>query len=1236
MKVKEIDRTANIAWSPQEQYPVYMVTGTAAQQLDATFSTSAALELYSLNLGDSSLDMPLVASHPSDCRFYKCAWGCYGTADLPSGIIVGGTDNGGLLGYDADKFIQGEEDCLLFKKDKHSGAVKALDFNPFQSNLLASGGAESEIFIWDLNNCETPMTPGATSQPPEDVACISWNRQVQHILASTFASRCVVWDLRKNEPIIKVSDSMSRIKCKLVCWNPEVATQMCLSSEDDHTPFIQLWDLRYATSPVKVLENHQRGILSMAWCPQDADMLLSCGKDNRILCWNPNSAVQGGEVVYELPTSHQWSFDVQWCPRNPNVISSSSFDGHVTCYSLMGGGHPIHQADRVSDSFASSADPFSQMAHTQPQEQNVIPLQKPPKWLKRPVGANFGFGGKLVSYENIKSQGPQHPASCQVTVSQVVTETDLMTGSQQLEQALTNGQHVEFCAMKAANASDSMQESIWNFLMVNFEKEPREKYIQMLGYDKTELAKKVSQHTKSDGLSDSMNAGVDADELAQKMNLLGTGDRGTPQKALASSGQASPNVGSKTPGSQDELNFSDMGSSAFDEIGNNAQNNAQTVPTTDKPLNLAADDNAEGLLCQALLTGNFEAAVDMCLSENRMAEAILLAIAGGPELLSRTQKRYFQKNNSNLTRLVSAVVTHDWGQIVSTCELDNWKEALAVVLTYSPAEEFASLCDTLAARLETEGNGDLASYAGLCYICSGNVEKMVENCLSTSTNNNTPLALQDLVEKVMLLRKAVEHSRGQAPEISSGLLSQKLSNYASILAAQGRLDTALRYLGDSQEHQLSVLRERLYQALGQVPQGVAAPWQQVNVEAPQPQVAHTGAPAAHQQPAQSRSYQATANSNFNTATTASSTSQNPYGNYYQSMNGGPTYPASNPIPAQPVSAYSAPVMATGPAPSKGPLAHKYPSYAQPATTASYGTTDQNYGMNTGGYGGAPAATTPYNPLDYNSSQQPQQNYYSGQYMNPSSQAPVSQSSLYPNTSTGAPYTSQPMSNASSQPRGTSYQDHKPNTAWNDPPMVHTKNKPSSPPADTSPITNPLFGGAVPTQTQLTNDQGAPGAPSGFGNYYNPQEYQPEPQRYSGAPTSTVTNHVTEPKPPAPEPVPVVKPPVPAEHQIVQEIFDNLVHGCRARASNAQMKRKLEDVTKKLEVLYDRLRESALSPQVTQGLHQIVQCVQQGDYNTGLGIYTQLVSQGNFSEISTFMPGLKMLIQSAAHLQVFVQ
>lgn len=61
--------------------------------------------------------------------------------------------------------------------------------------------------------------------------------------------------------------------------------------------------------------------------------------------------------------------------------------------------------------------------------------------------------------------------------------------------------------------------------------------------------------------------------------------------------------------------------------------------------------DADGLLSQALLTGNFEAAVEICMIENKMAEAIILAIAGGPDLLSRTQKRFFQKSKCSIGRV---------------------------------------------------------------------------------------------------------------------------------------------------------------------------------------------------------------------------------------------------------------------------------------------------------------------------------------------------------------------------------------------------------------------------------------------------------------------------------------------------------------------------------------------------------------------------------------------------------
>ena len=48
------------------------------------------------------------------------------------------------------------------------------------------------------------------------------------------------------------------MKCKVLAWHPEVATQLVLASEEDHTPAIQLWDLRFATSPLKTLQRHQK------------------------------------------------------------------------------------------------------------------------------------------------------------------------------------------------------------------------------------------------------------------------------------------------------------------------------------------------------------------------------------------------------------------------------------------------------------------------------------------------------------------------------------------------------------------------------------------------------------------------------------------------------------------------------------------------------------------------------------------------------------------------------------------------------------------------------------------------------------------------------------------------------------------------------------------------------------------------------------------------------------------
>ena len=80
MKVKEIDRIASVAWSPKELEKVYLAAGTAAGQLDSSFSTNAVLELYEWSVNEPGLDIPVKVSYTSEHR--------YGSVDLTITVFL--------------------------------------------------------------------------------------------------------------------------------------------------------------------------------------------------------------------------------------------------------------------------------------------------------------------------------------------------------------------------------------------------------------------------------------------------------------------------------------------------------------------------------------------------------------------------------------------------------------------------------------------------------------------------------------------------------------------------------------------------------------------------------------------------------------------------------------------------------------------------------------------------------------------------------------------------------------------------------------------------------------------------------------------------------------------------------------------------------------------------------------------------------------------------------------------
>uniref|UniRef100_A0A1A7Y5M7 Protein transport protein Sec31A n=2 Tax=Iconisemion striatum TaxID=60296 RepID=A0A1A7Y5M7_9TELE len=1319
MKLKEISRTAIQSWSPAQHHPIYLATGTSAQQLDASFSTNASLEFFELDLSEPSLDMKSCGSFSSPHRYHKLVWGPFGMDDQghPSGVLVAGGENGNVILYDPAKVMSGQSDVIIAESDRHTGPVRALDVNPFQTNLVASGGNESEIYIWDMNSFGSPMTPGPKTQPQEDISCVSWNRQVQHILASASPSgRASVWDLRKNDLIIKVSDHSNRMHCSGLAWNPEVATQLVLSSEDDRMPVIQMWDLRFATSPLKILEHHTRGILAIAWSVADPELLLSCGKDSRILCWNPNTA----EVLYELPTSSQWCFDIQWCPRNPAVLSAAGFDGHIDIYSIMGGSSQAQnqrQADQISNSFGNM-DPFGtgqtlpplQLPQTAAPPATVNPLKKPPKWIRRPVGASFAFGGKLVSLENSKQ-----PTSHLVHISQVVTETEFLKRSDRLQATLSSGRFVDFCQEKINTAENEFDKTVWSFLKANFESDIRSRYLELLGYNKEELALKISEAlektsedppkldvpppTSLQPLAElSLVPPVDTPEMAfdliaaaslqpaAMMDLNCTPDPETEESAELDENMdpslIEEDVNEKQDGEEEIPLNEEMTPPVELEESSPIQTPAEIPPPVPTPaggVNLSISQDVDGLITQALLTGDFEGAVELCFHDNRMADSIILAVAGGAELLEKTQKKYFTRTHSKITKLISAVVMKDWHDILKTCDLQNWKEALAAVMTYAQPEEFSSLCDLLGDRLEASDDALLRSQACLCYICAGNVEKLV-SCWSGTQDGHCPLSLQDLVEKVVVLRHAVELTQRSGPAAIGILLAEKMSHYASLLASQGSLSTAITYLPDN-TNQVAVQqhRERLSRALGQ--QTVAAPTQTQRASSQLP---------AHQAQQLYKPPQSAAGVPAPRPTPGSAPAQP---QYYQTVRAASTVtswsnqtPTALPnVPPPPLQVGSAsdqkvepPNLMYGIPASSSVAAPQPPS----APAYMYSHQYQPYpqiNQYPPGAGGVPL----YQPLQYTSSaaappqtppaepsSPPHPPGFLSQYTQPvpsqpaphlyPGQPPISLSSssshtpFFPTSSSfsaplasGAPFhhggPGSPVSYMPPPPGGVS----GPQNGWNDPPTFSRAPKKKhvpenyTPPAPiTAPIMAPL--GADPQAQPMPS--GAPqammqGSQSGQVPF-TIQQQQLSPPAMN--PTMPITNMEGAPGAPTGDSIQpllsiptekIMKKPIPDEHLVLKTTFEGLIQKCLAVATDPQTKRKLDDANKRLEALYDKLREQTLSAAIVGGLHNIVRTIESRSYAEGLNIHTHIVSSSNFSETSAFMPVLKVVLTQANKLGV---
>lgn len=786
--LKQIPRTAAVAWCSSEAAPTLLALGTSSTNAAATFAGGAGadpvLELVSYNTTRPGTDMEVVASFRTEGarRFSSLSWGSLGadTGACPYGVLAAGMHDGVVNLYNPSAILksQGADTGLIHSRPVHQGNITCVEFHPTKPSLIATCGVDSEVNIISLENPAQPdvLKPSTTvsKHAGTEVLCCSWNRTVAHILAScSNAGTTVLWDLKAKKEVISFKDPANRQRCSAVVWNPDVATQLLVAYDDDRQPSMQMWDLRNCQYPFKETAGHSKGILGVEWCPMDPNLLISCGKDNKLHCWCLSSGTP--ETFCEMPTQ-QGIAEVRWAPHRPGIVAAAAVNGSVSIHSV--------------------------------QTQQSVGNKYCPKWYSKPCGLSFGFGAKMLAFGTKKAVDEKSPAKASWCHSLVVpNEPEIVPAADAFERWIADRQFQQFCHERTQQCGGAGEHEglMWQLVGAQFDQSTGRKAVpKILGFSEEQIMKEAEQFLGKPPGTTLMGPKPEEQTPAQSQQKIAS-----PQSFAALDPNLASGFFAELAAATEQKEKEEELAAQQAAAAKDAAELAAAAKAADGDAKVDWSAGPEAIIKRSLLVGNLTAAVECCFKSGLMAEALLLASGGGPETFLAARNEYLRLRDDPFLTTVGNIMKEDFETLVGTSDLGRWKETLAIVAEYS-GTRYQTLCLQLGERLEKE-KFDIRSAVN-CYICAGDFLKTIGIWVNThvATQGSQKLALQGLVEKMAVLQDATKFSQADP------VFNAKVTSYAEMLANSGRLTPAMRYLTLLRDDASSaILRDRIYNSAPQ-------------------------------------------------------------------------------------------------------------------------------------------------------------------------------------------------------------------------------------------------------------------------------------------------------------------------------------------------------------------------------------------------------------------------------------
>ena len=930
-------------------------------------------------------------------------------------------------------------------------------------------------------------------------------------------SEVIITDLKdpKNpsvySPGAKTAGPTADISC--VAWNRKVSHILASTSHNGQSV---VWDLRMKRPVTSFTDPANKGTRSsvIEWHPELPTRVMIASEDDRsptLQVWDLRNAFA---PLTELRGHHKGILSASW---------------EVSLYSLQDAGVTV-----------TTADGFQEVT------------MRPPKWLQRPCGVSLGFGGTVAWFND---RGV-------VSTNRVVTDQSLVERSKQLSAALESRALQEYCAAKAAATSSDRDAAEWSLMQVLCSSDQRRLLLSYLGLaeptshvplcsaDNANVdhgAVEAVSQTAAAGTAAVLRDAVDAADLFSQMAIATAAAKEAAAHEAALQVEAVQQAAVRDAAQEAAgRNASIAGAAAGVNAGAAILSASPIHPAIEKKLSLA------------MLNGNFGGAVECCLQAGRVADALVLAASGGPELWTATRDRFLQSSRTPFGRTLAAVVHQDFNRYVEEADLAHWKETLALLNTYASPDELSALCNQLGDRLEAN-----PAAATLCYMCAANIERTVKlwemYYTAPSAESGETSALLDMMEKLAVFQDAAQTRDGFA------LVAAKVTQFAEMLAAQGCSYQALQHVLALPAHDMdaAALCDRIYgQNAGFLTAPPPLPYQTQPIQPSQDIYLQRGAPQQQtpqlvQQPHPGASEYEPFDRNLP-----------PASEYLSASTAAPSpYPMPTPTPGPYPQPGSSAVLSMGlHMPPTLPLPHGPPASMRAPT----GTLPVN------SWRAQPAATPASN--GYVTHPPSQQQQLSQQILQePPSQLPPSQPQ----------HTSQPS---------PSYQ-------------------PSQRPAHSTPYayqaTPPARALAPPAYSHQ------PAAEAFVGHAALPTADHVDP---TCAEHSTLSSSVPEVKGLSYDPETTI------------QSLTALAKACAAYNLPPLEQRKLDDVTRRLGSLSDKLRQGGVSPVVFERLQQLCGFLAIGDAANALEMHVQITTS-DWADNGAWLMGVKRLIEMTSKLGV---